>query len=316
MVAHAADDGSHGFLIGTASLKGPNDVRLLRYFEASCRNTSATTHDETCVLLRSVVVLPRLLNKPVLFSLQDEDETACVAAYNHPGEVVSMAASPSDPALLVTVQNALPGLKSTIWRMPDLPGLGDGDAPDATVAAQAAAGGGGANKDLVAVAHFPGTSSRVRTVAWAPVAGDAAFNRRTAESSSQLVSVEDSTIKSWQLKGDGTLASSGHAECQAPDMTYCGGVAWDPHHPSEVAVAADSSVHCWDVRSGDRLRTIANAVPSGLCVRSISFNPNKPWHVATAGDDFRVKIWDLRRLGGPVSANSAPVKVLDGHTHW
>jgi hypothetical protein len=33
MVAHVGDDGSHGFLVGTASLKGPNDVRLLRYAE-------------------------------------------------------------------------------------------------------------------------------------------------------------------------------------------------------------------------------------------------------------------------------------------
>ena len=244
--------------------------------------------------------------------------------------MVSLAPCPTDPALLVTVQNALPGLNATIWRMPDLPGLEDDEddngraynnSSSSNSSAAAAATRGNAPRDLVAVARFPGTSSRVRTVAWAPVSGELAFNRRSAESSSQLVSVEDSTIRSWTLRGDGSLSSS-NADVSIPDVTFCGGVAWDPHHASEVAVAADAGLHCWDVRSGDRLRSIPNAVPPGLCVRSLSFNPNKPWHIATAGDDFRVKIWDLRRLGQQQGGSSGgsqgavPVKVLDGHTHW
>ena len=50
-------------------------------------------------------------------------------------------------------------------------------------------------------------------------------------------------------------------------------------------------------------------MPPGCCVRAVSFNSNKPWHLASGGDDHKVKLWDLRRP-------AAPVKILDGHTHW
>jgi WD40 repeat protein len=95
------------------------------------------------------------------------------------------------------------------------------------------------------------------------------------------------------------------------DASFCGGVAWDPHHPSEVAVAADGEVVVWDVKSGDRARAVGEAVEgsSGGVVRALSYNTNKPWMLATAGDDYRVKLWDLRKC-------AAPVKILDGHTHW
>ena len=50
-------------------------------------------------------------------------------------------------------------------------------------------------------------------------------------------------------------------------------------------------------------------MPPGCCVRAVSFNSNKPWHLASGGDDYKVKVWDLRRP-------TTPVKILDGHTHW
>jgi WD40 repeat protein len=242
-----------------------------------------------------------------------------------------MAACPVDPALLVTVQNAQPGFKATLWRMPGLPGLDDDGAADGGDNTSST-NGLAPQRDLQAVAQFPGAqpAARVRCVTWAPVAGDAAFSRRSAETALQLASLEDSSLRAYTLKGDGSLTASGPAVA-LPDVTFSGGLAWDPHRPGEVAVAADSSVHVWDVRTpgGDRLRSLVHAVPPGLCVRALSWNPNKPWHLATAGDDFRVKVWDMRRLGGSgtggsgggaaaasVPASVTPVKVLDGHTHW
>ena len=76
-----------------------------------------------------------------------------------------------------------------------------------------------------------------------------------------------------------------------------------------MAIAADSSILCWDLRTGERPRGIPHAVPAGSCVRALTYNPNKPWHLASGGDDFRVKVWDVRKP-------ATPVKILDGHTHW
>jgi len=96
--------------------------------------------------------------------------------------------------------------------------------------------------------------------------------------------------------------------------SHVGGVAWDPHHASEVAVAVDGAVQCWDLRAAERPRCLEHAVSgaaagAGGAVRALSYNPNRPWVLATGGDDHRVKCWDLRR-------SAAPLKVLEGHTHW
>jgi WD40 repeat protein len=70
-------------------------------------------------------------------------------------------------------------------------------------------------------------------------------------------------------------------------------------------------------------------------IRDIDYNPNKPYHVVTAGvassflharvacgserrvavclhasgEDRRVRVWDLRKP-------QKPLKILGGHTHW
>ena len=93
------------------------------------------------------------------------------------------------------------------------------------------------------------------------------------------------------------------------DVGFVGGVSWDALHPTDVAVACDAAIHVWDTRARARTRSIERAVPPGCCVRAVSFNSNKPWHLASGGDDYKVKVWDLRRP-------ATPVNILDGHTHW
>lgn len=118
--------------------------------------------------------------------------------------------------------------------------------------------------------------------------------------------------------------------------------SWDPHHRREVVAAAGSQVKGFDLRSmkyrpgpGPVLDTNARSHKQSMCyccccccwcapshretltieaahaptVRSVDHNPNKPRFIVTAGDDCRVKFWDLRRT-------QTPVKTLVGHTHW
>ena len=45
--------------------------------------------------------------------------------------------------------------------------------------------------------------------------------------------------------------------------------------------------------------------------RSIDFNPNKQYQLATAGDDGAVRFWDIRQAAnGPVAARTGD------HSHW
>ena len=44
-------------------------------------------------------------------------------------------------------------------------------------------------------------------------------------------------------------------------------------------------------------------------VRSLDFNPNKQYHMVTAGDDAAMRFWDIRQTSRPLASSTH-------HTHW
>ena len=44
-------------------------------------------------------------------------------------------------------------------------------------------------------------------------------------------------------------------------------------------------------------------------MRGMDFNPNKPYHFASCGDDCSVKFWDSRKLDSPLATRQ-------DHSHW
>ena len=334
MVAHAGDDSYHGFLVGSASLRGANDVRRRERADARGRGDGSRGGPLRSCQLASAPGGPpaspahappprcNLSQIRLVRFEEDADTVSCTASFVHPGEVVGMAASPDDAGLVVTTRNALPGLRSTVWRMPGVR-AGEGGEGEGT----RTPGGEGAASELEVIADFPGQSSRVRVVSWAPGGSASA----SGSGGGVLASCDGSRVQAWTLRGDRSTSAAltPTSDCALPSagdapVGVCGGLAWDPHHSSELACATDGSVSFWDLRSPGSAapRCIPAAVAAGLALRSLSYNPNKPWHLATAGDDHRVKIWDLRRLGAAHAQEAdepgaaQPVKVLDGHTHW
>lgn len=81
---------------------------------------------------------------------------------------------------------------------------------------------------------------------------------------------------------------------------------------SVVAATIDSKIYGIDTR-------IADTSPSSICwliddkrcnrIKSIDFNPNSQYYLASGGDDCRANFWDLRRT-------SDPCVHLQTHTHW
>ena len=277
-LAALADESRHSFLVSTANLRGPNEIRLLRYSE-------------------------------------EDDDVRCVATWHHNYEVCSLSSNAADPTLLATAYSTLDerGARATLWRLTDLHEGGEGEEEEGAAGGGGGGGGGGSRlaeplvKDLGVVAELPqatgagGGADPLHHVQWAPHAA--------GHEAGTLVSAHAGSARGWRLRDDGSVAPLGVARF-AHDANFVGAVAWDPHHPAEVAVAADAEVGFWDLRSGECARSIGGAVSvAGGVVRALSFNPNKPWHVATAGDDFGVKIWDARRP-------SAPLKILEGHSYW
>jgi WD40 repeat protein len=179
-----------------------------------------------------------------------------------------------------------------------------GDPPGGSRYSEAAAADASAERSLDLVAKIPssGPACQLLYAQFCPSPSDGS----TPSANPKLLSADETSIKIWELADTGLNLLT---DITTEDVMFIGGVSWDALHPNEVAIACDSSIHVWDTRSKERTKTIEHAVPAGCCVRAVSYNTNKPWHLASGGDDYKVKLWDLRRP-------TAPIKILDGHTHW
>ncbi len=86
-----------------------------------------------------------------------------------------------------------------------------------------------------------------------------------------------------------------------------GSACWDPHAASNIAATSYHSLFFIDTRKGDFSNQVINA-HDGV-IRAADYNPNKPYTIVTAGDDRKIKFWDIRNLTNPLN-------VLGGHSHW
>jgi WD40 repeat protein len=223
----------------------------------------------------------------------------CAALYHHSGEVLSLGACSADGSLISTVYDNVPVKKGTVWRRPPL--LEEGGEPVRNTR------GGRAEppaQELVAVGDVPDVPGwSLLHLVWTPPAAEGL-------PATHLLAVFDRGLRVYDVRADGLSPVCGVDFEEREVSSYCGGAAWDPHHPFEVALALDGHVRTWEVRSGEGSRAIMNVVAPGCgVVRAISYNPNRPWFLATGGDDMRIKCWDVRRP-------ESPLKVLEGHAHW
>ena len=304
------EGGVHCFLAGTCHLRALNELRLLRYSE-------------------------------------EDESLACAAAFGHRHEVLALASSPASAALAATVYSDVATQRAAVWRLPGLAAAAAAGAERAERERERERGGGGSApeptaRDLELVAELPSlvAGACVEAVQWGPggaggAGGGSAGAAAAAGDGLVLVAASRAGVCEVRLRQGGGAAASaalstaaagtpmlfgsgggggGALGAGAGFASHVGGVAWDPHHASEVAVAVDGAVQCWDLRAAERPRCLEHAVAgaaagAGGAVRALSYNPNRPWVLASGGDDHRVKCWDLRRA-------AAPLKVLEGHTHW
>ncbi|CAG8614378.1 32235_t:CDS:10 [Gigaspora margarita] len=102
----------------------------------------------------------------------------------------------------------------------------------------------------------------------------------------KFVSIHDSSLRIWEFDEQMTSAKTSHTvdfssmNESLPPLTT--GV-WNPHQP-EVAIA------------------------HSVLVRALDYNPNKPYQIASAGDDCKIRFWDLRNT-------TNCLKQISDHTH-
>ncbi|CAM9344998.1 unnamed protein product, partial [Hapterophycus canaliculatus] len=234
-------------------------------------------------------------------------------ALSHPDEIWGVSPSPSDPSLLVTCSNGAKagtsagstGFKVSLWRLP---------APDPNEEPlHEHAMGGERGHPLAALgeplAEIRGLKAAASAMLWSPSGGTTS----TQGEGGGFVTLSDGQLKRWDV-GDGRFQETGCAPVYegstggaAAAARRAPAAAWDPHRPVEVATAASCSVVCWDLRTMKPATSVAEA--HRFAVRDVDYNPNKPFCLATCGEDRLIKFWDLRKP-------NAPVKTILGHDHW
>lgn len=273
VVAHAGHRASHQFLTATTALRDDNELHIVAYDD-------------------------------------DRGITSIKKSWKHKEEVWSLAACPFDAGLVFTGHHDSTRFAATLWRMGGVVTTlasedsdGEEGHGDATAPASAGAGAsyGAADSsvagDLEPVAALGEHSSRVHTILWSPD-GKA--------SGADVLTMDNSSVRLWRAgEGCRAVASTRQESVDVPHEFNAG--AWDPHSTNEFALACDANLQLWDARTLKSSKAVASA--HGQCVRSVSYNPNKPRFVATGGDDGMVKFWDLRKL-------ESPVQSFREHAHW
>uniref|UniRef100_A0ACD5Y8A1 Uncharacterized protein n=2 Tax=Avena sativa TaxID=4498 RepID=A0ACD5Y8A1_AVESA len=205
--------------------------------------------------------------------LPGENELVCDGLFYHPNEIWDLKSCPFDHRLFSTVYTSGEGYGAFIWKIPEL--YGQSNSPQ-----------------LEELFKLDEHMAKIRCVLWWPLGKH-----------DKLISIDDRTIFLWNIDPSNKSAkviSQGSAD-MLPNLR---GGAWDPHNHNAVAAITDSSLHFWDLRSMKRSNAIEHAH-----IRDVDYNPKKQNIIATAEDEFGIRLWDLRMP-------KHPLKDLPGHSHW
>jgi WD40 repeat protein len=143
---------------------------------------------------------------------------------------------------------------------------------------------------------------------------DTSYEESTASSGDILTLDRTGKLTQWDIS-EGSAAAVRSVEgpgnqnrASAPPQ-----VAWDPHANGDaLAVTRGTSVHILDWR-------VDTSIPSGTVesfqchrygITDLDYNPNKPYVLATSGQDGLLKFWDLRMAKHPL------LVARGGHSHW
>lgn len=224
---------------------------------------------------------------------EDTNEVSCTHVFSHPHEVWACAScpAPEHADLCFTTFSTGNEMHTALWRLPGV--------MDAGAATGAASGGAPTAEPLHELLRLgePTALGKSRGVMWNAVLPE------------QVGELKATRLTIYQL-------GLSQAACSAIPAGSCGAMVegaefacgrWDPHHAHSIGVGCGETLATVDTRTMRTAHTISNAHQQR--VRGLDYNPNKPYVVLSCGDDYAIKIWDLRKGDEPLFQQRA-------HAHW
>ncbi|KAF9201810.1 Protein tssc1 [Haplosporangium sp. Z 27] len=137
--------------------------------------------------------------------------------------------------------------------------------------------------------------------------GDGTVKKVIWQDSTEVISVEDWRICIWDIDVKlGTAKLTGAIDI--PDKNFKFSSAVMNPHSQEVVAVYGRSIQGWNLSSLKPTFTIKDSQPA--LILCVDYNPNRPFQIATGGDDCKVRIWDIR------DSTAEPIMTIQDHTHW
>ncbi|KAF9427541.1 Protein tssc1 [Podila epigama] len=224
----------------------------------------------------------------------DEDFFEMTATiFNHPHEIWDISASKDEPDLFFTCyKQVIDGnkvqSKASLWRM-----------------TQEATGSDELDSERQHHHHHQAWGELEHVLSLD--VGDGTVKKVIWQDGSEVISVEDWRICIWDINIKlGTAKLTGSID--VPDKKFKFTSAVLNPHAQEVVAIYGRSIQGWNLSSLKPTFVIKDMQPSLLLC--IDYNPNRPFQIATGGDDCKVRIWDVRDV------TQGPIMTIQDHTHW
>ena len=274
IVAQNASKAKDRWLVGTASVQNDNELCVLEYNE-------------------------------------DSNRLDLVSHYAHKNSVLCVETSPKDSSLCITShQDTSYGNGVTLYRMP---GQSDEDITtgniDNYVLDQQNMTTLHDIKKILPTATERKSNSFVSSIKW-------------HKENDEVCMIEGNMVSIYHINDDkvsegnkidltydlSTSRTSNNYDIGSSGVvTPYGAICYDPHSNNTICASYNNHLFLLDTRTASTTSTKLQAHSD--VIRDIDYNPNKAYHLVTAGDDRRVRIWDNRNM-------TAPLKTLFGHGHW
>lgn len=267
-------------------MRGDEEANLIHGLELQGRAVSPVTADTDNISFLVGTQSLRHDNLLYLVTMDEDSGQLAKRGFQHSaGEVWQVDASPTDTSVFCTTYGEKGGMggwrkRAAVWRLPEAE-IGEAEE------------GSSVPLELSLSLDTEKFGNDVCGAWWQP-----------SDGSRLAMVVENKAVMLDTSEGEAREVWKCSHDVRGQSKVETG--RWNPHRNChQFATVCGSQVIAWDTREASQSWLLS----SNTAVRSLDFNPNKQYYLATGGDDGVTSIWDTRSSAQPLLARR-------DHSHW